>query len=290
MASGFSFSLGEFIRRFFARFKVPVVVEPTTKLILTIWQKKLLNPRWEEHIEGFDAISIKCVDGDAFYHMREVLAMSTAVLVRGLELHGWGFHYCLNRDEAVKEAEAAAAACKRMGASAYHWNAEKHWAGGDDPVGCGKVFAQTFKMILPDVELYANCFSSHATTDLLVFMDRYEPMLYGTRRKTIENKFNSKLGRDDIPDEKKCAMVGTGRRDVNNSKRAWGYLNPSKGRSTPLGLAQLAVAFKPHSINFFRAGIADGEDIMVVGNTINPSLSEQAKHIRSLLTEERNSS
>ena len=286
MARGFLFSLREFIRRFFARFKAPVVVELPTKFILTIWQKKLLNPNWEDHIEGFDAISIKCVDGDAFYHMREVLAMSSAVLAKGLELHGWGFHYCLNRNDAVEEAKAAANACKRLGASAYHWNAEKHWAGGEDPIGCGKAFAQTFKEMLPDVDLYANCFSSHATTDLLLFMDRYEPMLYGTRRQTIENKFKNKVEREDIPDDKICAMVGTGRKDANNPKRAWGYLNPSKGRTEPMGLAQLVTKYKPYSINFFRAGIADGEDIMVMGNTINPTLSEQVMTIKESLRSE----
>lgn len=288
MASGFSFLLREFIRRFFARFKVPIVDEPATKLILTVWKKSLLSPNWHEYIDAFNAISIKCVDGDSLYRMRDAISLSSVVLEKGLELHAWGFHYCLDSGTSKREAETAAAACIKLGASAYHWNAEKHWVGGDDPVGCGKIFAQTFKEILPDVELYANCFSSHASTDLLVFMDRYEPMLYGTRRQTIENKFNSKLGREDIPDEKKCAMVGTGRKDINNSKRAWGYLNPSKGRRKPLGLAQLVVQFKPYSINFFRAGIADGEDIMLVGNTINPSLPEQVKQIRSLLKEERN--
>lgn len=285
MSNGFSFSLREFIRRFFERFKAPSPQESnaTTKIILTIWQKRLLNPHWWDHIEGFDAISIKCVDGDSFYSMRDALSMGSIVLDKGLELHAWGFHYCLNRKDTVEEAKAAANACKKMGASAYHWNAEKHWAGGEDPVGCGKVFAQTFKGLLPDVELYANCFSSHATVDLLLFMDRYEPMLYGTRRQTIENKFESKLGGDDIPDDKKCAMVGTGRKDANNPKRAWGYLNPSKGRTTPMGLAQLIVKHKPYSVNFFRAGIADGEDIMVIKNSINPTLSEQVTTIKDAL-------
>ena len=283
MSASWSTLLRDFIRRFFARLKKS---EPTTKFILTIWKLGLMNPRWYDHIEGFDAISIKCVDGTGFYRMQDAVAMSSEALERGLELHGWGFHYCMDRHSAVKEAGTAAAACIKLGASAYHWNAEKQWAAGEDPIGTGKLFAQTFNKLLPGVELYANCFSSHASTDLLVFMDRYEPMLYGTRRKTIENKFSNKIVREDVPAEKICAMVGTGRRDANNKTRAWGYLHPSKGRIEPLGLAQLIVKHKPYAINFFRGGMADGEDIMVEGNTINPKLSEQVKEIKALLAAE----
>ena len=50
-----------------------------------------------------------------------------------------------------------------------------------------------------------------------------------------------------------------------------------------MGLAQLIVKHKPYSVNFFRAGIADGEDIMVIKNSINPTLSEQVTTIKDAL-------
>jgi hypothetical protein len=251
-----------------------------TSYVLTIWRRSLLNKDWTLYLGGFDAISIKAVDGAAFYNLQDAADMAAKVESHALQLHLWGFHYCTHMITARDEAQRAVEACQRLGAKAYHWNAEKQWASSGDPVAYAKEFATYFKVELPKVDLYANCFADPVTEDMLSNFDYFEPMLYGTRRATIEKKFNSFFGRTDIPKSKLCAMVGTGRKDGSNSARAWGYLKPSKGRDTPSGLAQLVYRWKPKSINFFRAGMAGGEDMMIKGNTINPSLGEQVAYIR----------
>ncbi len=256
------------------------VVEPT-QLILTVWKRKLLSENWIELIDGFDAVSIKCVDGDALFGMQDAEAMAGQIRSAGKQLHGWGFHYCTSEATAMAEARAAAKACKRLKCKAYHWNAEKHWNNAPMSPFHGKVFAQEFKAHAPDVFLFANCFHASATTDMLVFFDAFEPMCYGTKASTIASKVNSRMGREDLPADKKAIMVGTGRLNPAVDGQSWGYFETNSD-DVP-GLIELAIKHRPLSINFFRGGVADGEDIMVAPNKNNPSLSEQAVRIREAL-------
>ena len=259
----------------------PTVTDETTIFILTVWRREYLSPGWEEEIGEFDAISVKICDGDSRYRSIDAIHVLDICTERGLSCHGWGFHYCRNGPETEREAEAAVEACRASDVVAYHWNAEKQWLTGDDPIEEAIRFAKIFKKALPYVDLYANCFSGPVTAGMLKYFDRYEPMLYGTRRKTIESKFKQKVGGMEIGSAKKCAMVGTGRKDAGNDRRAWGYLHPPEGQSSPMGLAQLVDFYGPYAVNFFRAGRADGEDIMVRENSINPKLSVQVAEIKT---------
>jgi hypothetical protein len=254
--------------------------EIRVEFILTVWLRRLLHPEWKTRISTFDAVSIKCMDGASEYKMVDALETAMEVSRAGCRVHAWGFHYCRDEEEARKEARAAADACERMGAVAYHWNAEKQWASSTRSEQSGMAFACAFKDVLPDVTLYANCFSSDATGKMISEFDRYEPMLYGTRRTTIARKFGDQLSRRDIPLEKRSAMIGTGRGDIRHDTRAWGYTDG------PDGLVGLASKHGPMSLNYFRAGVINGEDMLMSGNSINPDLPEQIRRIR-LATERR---
>ena len=253
-----------------------------TQLILPIWKKSLLNPNWIEFVDGFDAISIKCVEGDTLYGMKDARELASQIKSAGLELHGWGFHYCTSEGSARAEAKAAARACNDLRLKAYHWNAEKHWDKAPGSALNGKVFAQEFRAGAPGVFLFANCFNEPTTTDMIVFFDAFEPMCYGTKASTISTKINNRMGRD-LPDSKKAIMVGTGRMNKASQGQSWGYFET--GSNDVPGLLELAVKHRPLAINFFRAGVADGEDIMVAPNKNNPALSEQAKKLRQALNQ-----
>ena len=256
------------------------VEEDSTMLVLTVWQRGLLSSNWAELADGFDAVSGKCVDGSRDYRMGESKETARETRAAGMKLHAWGFHYCLTEHQARQEAEAAAKACLELGAVGYHWNAEKQWAATGDPASCAIAFAQEFKSFAPAVQLYANCFNDPITAKMMENFDFFEPMCYGTKRKTISKKIDARMDRHEIPTSKKGFMVGTGRKEVGKPGRAWGYLD---GEGDDPGLVQLAVKHKPAVINFFRAGKANGEDIMVEANDVNPSLGEQAKQIRAAL-------
>ena len=195
---------------------------PLTKFILTIWIKSQLNKDWDLFVSGFDALSIKICDGSKAYRKKDAASIVATADELNMEAHGWGFHYCRSVDEAKVEAEAAAGLCEELSVSAYHWNAEKEWAGSEDPESCAIAFAETFKLHAPDVLLFANCFSAPVTKDMIGLFDYYEPMIYGTRISTISNKFKKRFSSPSMPNGKRCAMVGTGRKNPKNPKQAWG--------------------------------------------------------------------
>lgn len=254
--------------------------EPVTRIILTIWKKTLLCSDWAERIGVYDAVSVKAADGSSQFHPKDVESMVSEIASVGVPLHLWGFHYCLTPREAREEAQRAAEECVRHSAVAYHWNAEKQWAAGGSPAESAIEFATVFRGAAPGVELFANCFHSQASTTMLSHFDYFEPMCYGTRRRTISRHMDTRIGRRDLPDAKKAVMVGTGRLEVGRDDRSWGYL---EGKGLNAGLIQLVLKHRPAWVNFFRAGRADGEDIMVAANNINPALSEQANRIREAL-------
>ena len=253
------------------------------EIILTIWQRRLLAEDWVDRLEGFDAVSLKCVDGSKFYQRNDMLKMLVELEDVDIGIHGWGFHYCRNAQEAEQEAKRAAEACVEFDLCAYHFNAEKQWAASEDPQANAAVFSEIFRANAPGVRLFANCFKSHATTSMLDHFDVFEPMCYGTKISTIAKKIKSRMERPDLSDPKKAIMVGTGRREKSGAGfdgRAWGYLNGDDGHP---GLKQLVAAHKPVSVNFFLAGRANDEDMMVEGNSVNPTLSEQALLIREFV-------
>ena len=251
------------------------------KFILTIWIKSQLNRDWKMYVQGFDVLSVKICDGKKSYKKKNAAEIVAAADELNKEAHGWGFHYCESIEDAKAEAEAAAGLCEELSLSGYHWNAEKQWAGSEDPDAYAIAFAETFKLHAPNVSLFANCFSAPVSKEMMQYFDYYEPMIYGTRISTIATKFKKRFSTPRIPSSKRCAMVGTGRKNPKNPKQAWGYVK-STGRSPEkFGLDRLVPSFKPVYINFFRAGLIGKEDIMVEGNDINPVLSKQIEIIKA---------
>jgi len=244
-----------------------------TLFILTVWRKSLLADNWHELLGPIDAVSFKVADGDRRFRVDEAEDM-VLQLPPGVGVHAWGFHYCLTKSQAEREAERAATESQKLGATGYHWNAEKHWAGGSDPSGAAIVFAKRFKELAPDIDLYANCFHRNTTSDMMAWFDFFEPMCYGTKPRTISKKIAARMTRKDIPPTKRSVMVGTGR--MAGEKRAWGYLESPGGH----GMVDLVAKHTPQSVNFFRAGNADGEDIMAGPNAMNPALGEQVRAMR----------
>lgn len=254
--------------------------EPATELILTVWKKSLLDDNWLEHLGPVSAVSLKCVDGSNYYEMDAASEMAEGLRHRNISVHAWGFHYCTDEMKARSEAEVAVTAAKRIGATSYHWNAEKQWANAGDPSGAAQVFGQTFKGLHPGCTLYANCFNDPVDEHMMEWFDVFEPMVYGTKAKTIATKFRNRMRRDDISPEKRGMMVGTGRLEKGRDDRAWGYFDDHAGSP---GLQSLALEHNPVSLNFFRAGVADGEDVMTSGNAINPPLPNQIHLLRESL-------
>ena len=270
-----------FFKNIMFRISNSIKQHKTTKFILTIWIKSQLNKDWELMVQGFDALSIKICDGAKSYKKKSAAEVIASADELNMEAHGWGFHYCTNEEDARKAAEVAAGLCEELSVTAYHWNAEKQWAGSDDPEENAVAFAETFKLHAPDVKLFANCFSAPVTKEMLVYFDYYEPMIYGTRISTIATKFKKRFSSPGIPKNKRCAMVGTGRKNTKNPKQAWGYVKSTGRNYEQSGLDRLIPAFKPTYTNFFRAGLIGKEDIMVAPNDINPVLSQQVKIIKS---------
>ena len=264
-----------------ALFERSVIVNPSkTRLVLTIWKVSQLSENWHELVDGFDALSIKCADGDSVYRRGDALEVADKAREIGVGVEGWGFHYCRTPAEAMREAKAAAEAAQLIGASVYHWNAERHWYASKEREQSAIEFALTFHGAAPEIKLYANCFRKGVTKAMTEHFEAIEPMCYGTKRSTIAKKVHARMRKwAAVPSDKVAIMVGTGRKA--SGKRAWVYFT-SNNPKTP-GLLELAVKYRPIAINFFRAGVADGEDIMQRGNEINPSLSEQARKIRAEL-------
>ena len=259
---------------------------PSTKFILTIWIKSQLNKDWDLFVNGFDVLSVKICDGSKAYRKKDAAGIIATADELNMEAHGWGFHYCTSELDARVEAEAAAGLCEELSVSAYHWNAEKQWAGSEDPELYAMTFAETFKLHAPDVLLFANCFNAPVTKEMIGLFDYYEPMIYGTRISTISSKFAKRFSAPSIPKSKRCAMVGTGRKNTKNPKQAWGYLKSTGKDTKKHGLDRLIPSFKPTYLNFFRAGLVGKEDIMVEANDINPVLSEQIRVIKSAISGE----
>tara|TARA_R110000851_G_scaffold225794_2_gene378589 strand:- start:514 stop:1365 length:852 start_codon:yes stop_codon:yes gene_type:complete len=260
---------------------VPLPDPPITRFILTIWKRSQLSDDWANDISAFDAVSLKIVDRNRPHEIDLAMGMAGQIASRGVRVHGWGWHHCTDKEETLEEVEEAVRRCEEVGATGYHWNAERIWSEGSDPAQMGLLFARTFKSRLPDVTLYANCFRSMVNSDMISAMDFYEPMLYGTRVSTIAGKFDREFSRGISVPEKMAVMVGTGRMDGDRDDRAWGYVDD---RGDVPGLSSLIKEYRPRWVNFFRGGQINDEDMMSRGNSINPALSEQVRTIRDVLS------
>lgn len=270
-----------FFRHFLPWFSLPPApVRPRTRFIATVWKLSQMSDGWEERIGEFDAISIKAVDKEGFHQIESARDLSARVRALGCDVHAWGFHDCVDWNDAVREARTAVKAVKDLNALAYHWNAEKEWSESSNPPWFASVFAREFKKELPDVLLFANCFRSPVDAEMISYFDQYEPMLYGTRSSTISTKFDREFARNDLIHEKMSVMVGTGRLEDGRNTRAWGYLD--NVHASP-GLASLVSSHQPRWVNFFRAGEISGHDMLMDGNDINPSLPEQVVAIKTQL-------
>jgi hypothetical protein len=279
--SKFRTNWASFFRHFVPWFIAPPVPPmPPTRFIVTIWKSSQLSDGWEEQVRCFDAVSIKAVDKENFHEIESARDLSDKVRSSGGVVHAWGFHDCVDWNDAVREARTAVKAVKDLNAVAYHWNAEKEWSESSNPPWFGAVFAREFKKELPDVLLFANCFRSPVDAEMISYFDQYEPMLYGTRSSTISTKFDREFARTDLVDEKMSVMVGTGRLEDGRNTRAWGYL---KDVHASPGLASLVSSHQPRWVNFFRAGKISGHDMLTGGNDINPSLPEQVRAIKTQL-------
>jgi hypothetical protein len=173
----------------------PPPVMPSTRFIATIWKKSHLSDGWENQLGQFDAVSIKAVDRERLHEIESARELAAKVRSAGGTVHAWGFHDCVDWNDAVLEARTAVRAVKDLNASAYHWNAEKEWSESSNPPWFGAVFAREFKKELPDVTLFANCFRSPVDAEMISHFDQYEPMLYGTRPSTIASKFDKEFAR-----------------------------------------------------------------------------------------------
>ena len=258
----------------------PPPVMPSTRFIATIWKKSHLSDGWENQLGQFDAVSIKAVDRERLHEIESAREVAARVRSAGGTVHAWGFHDCVDWNDAVLEARTAVRAVKDLNASAYHWNAEKDWSESSNPPWFGAVFAREFKKELPDVTLFANCFRSPVDAEMISHFDQYEPMLYGTRSSTIASKFDKEFARSDVVAEKMSVMVGTGRLEDGRHTRAWGYLDDV--HASP-GLASLVSSHQPGWVNFFRVGKISGHDMLMDGNDINPALPEQIVAIKNRL-------
>ena len=244
--------------------------------ILTIWRESQLADGWEEQLGNFDAVSIKIMDGTRIYDSRGVDVLMSSLKGSPVDVHGWGYHYCQEPARARDEAIATAIRCQELGISHYHWNAEKHWKAGISPVDNNAIaFAKEFQKQMPSIRLYANCFNAQTTPKMAKHFNYFEPMCYGTKRKTIASKVEKRMSGKPFPAARTGIMVGTGRPNGSSPGQYWGYVSPPDGKGEPLGLAQLAAICKPAFINFFRAGEIDGQDMLMEGNAVNPKLSEQ---------------
>jgi hypothetical protein len=106
------------------------------KKILTVWN---LPPKPQTLVDwcgrcGVTAVEIKVCDGDSMWGVRRNVTPEyvTALRSAGIEVYGWGYHYCDFKVNAgdrgngvpVDEGRAAARQCKRLGLPAYTWDLE----------------------------------------------------------------------------------------------------------------------------------------------------------------------
>ena len=244
--------------------------------ILTIWRESQLADGWEDSLANFDAVSIKIMDGVKPYDHKGVESMVSKLEGSPIDVHGWGYHYCQEPARARDEAIAVAIRCEELGITHYHWNAERHWKEGvGTPSDNAIVFAEELKKLAPGVMLYANCFVSLTTKEMAKHFNYFEPMCYGTKRKTIASKVGKRMSGKPFPAVRTGIMVGTGRVNSKVSGQYWGYVSPPGKEKEPLGLAQLVKVHSPCFVNFFRAGRIDGQDMGMDGNEVNPKLSDQ---------------
>ena len=248
--------------------------------VLTVWREKYLPPGWPQLAKAgdFGAVSMKVVDGTGQFQPTEAARVIAAARAAGLRAFGWGWHNLRTDQEAIAEAQRAAAEVKRHGLEAYSVNAEKVWTGTEDqpktpnPARAMAVFVDEFRRLAPGVELIFNGYSSEYTSDgrpaltpdVLARFDTFGPMNYGTKRSTISNKYRSRSARARAAGVQYAPMHGTGR--VAKNGAVWGF------NQGPDGLLQLVREDPPKYLAFWYG--PGSEDMLAHGSFANVSLSE----------------
>ena len=206
---------------------------PIPGFILTAWRLHHLPPDYGDVLRAFDAASIKVLDGDNPYHLRDAHEFYREAERAELARHGWGYHYIRTHLDARREGRAAGRAAVELGLDAYWLDAEKHWAGiageprTENPERAALSFIETFRSEAPDCLLLWNGYSwprwrgRPLTTDrILEACDGFAPQLYGTRARTIRRKWRSRVRR--VPAGSLWApMTGSGR--IDSRRRVWGF-------------------------------------------------------------------
>jgi hypothetical protein len=261
-----------------------------TQSVLTVWRLEYMEDGWESTLEAFDAVSVKILDGHRVFRAKSAEAILDAASVSGCSLHGWGYHYCRNIEEAEREGKSAAKMANKLGLHSYWMNVEKHWGGTsgqphtEDPPAAAIAFVTAFKQH-SHAKLFFNGFSWRHTSkdaglrplcteEVIEAFDAFGPMCYGTTRKTIARKWRGRSRR--VPDGVSWApMVGTGR--VDHRGNVWGFADDGGGHP---GIITLNKECPADIVAFFYGGGCQG--MLTKGNDHNPPLPEVAEMLRGL--------
>ena len=282
------------------------------KSILTIHKAtvyKKSDPNWLSALSSMDAVSIKVTDGAGAFRSGGNLEFVKYVQGLGIPVHGWGFNYCRDIQEATREAIAAANMCKKLGLKAYWWNAEKNWQGSSsvpetvDAPGAGMQFMYIFKKNAPGIPVIGNCWSWRkppgrphkvGLTDYLISaMDGFSPMCYATTPGTVVNKWVTRGERYAAAGTPFCPMIGTGRIGLvkNGKPEIWGWANDQgifngpkynkKGSPNASGLLTLANQASPKAVWVAYYYGNNTGPMASHGNMLNPPLSKLAAALRA---------
>jgi len=244
-----------------------------TRLGVTVWRGSHVDDFDELIAAQPDFVSVKVCERALPFKLREQEPLLGSLAQHNQVTHGWGWHELQTVAAAWREAEAAAAACRRYGFSDYHANLERKW--GALPLEQRHVtscaFVGRLRARAPGVRVWANSFTGPMTAELVQQFDVFEPMLYATRRTTQARHVRKRLQRfaRELPELPVSAMIPTGRLDT--AGRVWGWWN---GRD---GWLDLLERNRPYAVNWYRWGLNDS------GNSRNPGVAYQIASLRSAL-------
>ena len=216
----------------------PGATKPATGL--TFWLTGDLEPGWVDALQFFDFTTGKLVNGMRPSPPEDWQAVQSASTYAGIPMHGWGWAYARNHDEAAREGAYAAEAALAAGVPAYWVNAEKHWlfpehGGSNDPVGVMATYVDAFRAVAPDILLVNNCMTGWSSTrirdrevELIQLFDVYGPMIYAANKtdgnpKTQRTKWKRAHDLAQRARRPWCPMLATGRISTKDGN-IWGNL------------------------------------------------------------------
>lgn len=207
---------------------------------------------------GGERLVVKLLDGTRHFEPDSTKRLVARGRELGLEVEGWGYHYCRSVAEAEREADKVVAVCRALGIRRYKWDGEEEWAhspavprvtaqafvrrvhlasGGEIEVWWTSYTAATF-----DGEPAMDDPHTAAKWDTLREFDGYAPQCYGTTRwpgrsdpnirrvhiDRIRKGLDAGLSIDRI-----CPLVSTG--DVDKNGQHW---TPWEGQDGVLAVAR----------------------------------------------------